>query len=38
MTITIEPKEVEHILILLSFTVAVIGLCYILHLFYQNNK
>ena len=38
MTITIEPKEVEHFLIFLCFTVAVIGLCYITYLFHQNNK
>jgi hypothetical protein len=38
MTITIEPKELEHMLIFLSFTVAVIGLCYITYLFHQNNK
>lgn len=38
MTITIEPKEVEHIFIFLSFTVAVIALCYISHNFHKNNK
>ncbi len=29
MTITMDPKEVEHVLIFCSFTVAVIGLCFI---------
>lgn len=38
MTITIEPKELEHMLIFLSFTVAVIALCYMTYLFHQNNK
>lgn len=29
MTITMDPKEVEHVLIFCSFTVAVIALCFI---------
>ena len=38
MTITIEPKGLEHMLICICFTVAVIGLCYMTYLFHQNNK
>lgn len=38
MTITIEPQEVEHFLICISFTVAVIALCYMTYLFHKNNK
>jgi hypothetical protein len=36
MTITMEPKEVEHVLIFCSFTVAVIGLCFIAWNFDKN--
>jgi len=38
MTITIEPKEVEHFLICICFTVAVIALCYMTYLFHNINK
>ena len=38
MTITIEAKEVEHFLICICFTVAVIALCYMTYLFHKNNK
>jgi hypothetical protein len=38
MTITIEPKEVEHFLIFLCFTVAVIAMCYMTKTFDKNNK
>lgn len=37
MTITIEPKEVEHFLIFCSLTVALLTLCYICHLTNNNN-
>ena len=38
MTITIEAKELEHMLIFASFTVTVICICYIAYLLNQNNK
>jgi hypothetical protein len=36
MTITMEAKEVEHVLIFCSFTVAVIALCFIAWIFEKN--
>jgi len=38
ITVTMDPKEVEHFFIFLCFTVSVIALCYMTHLFHKNNK
>ena len=38
MTIIIDPKELEHTLMFASITVFIIGLCYIVHKFYQNEN
>ena len=38
MTITLESKEVEHVLIFCSFTVAIVAVCFIAWLMDRSNK
>ena len=38
MTITVEPKEVEHFLVCICFTVTCVTICFLIHHLYKNNK
>lgn len=38
MTIIIESKELEHMLIFASTVAILVAICYLSKIFYQNNK
>lgn len=38
ITFTMEPKEVEHLLICICFTVACATIAYLIYHFHKNNK
>ena len=38
ITVTMEPKEVEHLLICICFTVACATIAYLIYHFHKNNK
>ena len=38
ITITMEPKEVEHFLVCICFSVACATIAYLIYHFHKNNK